>query len=117
MHLTLFSYHLSFSEKMLSGELIFPADKALQILELRVLQRIQRQYCIGKKEIISAIGEGSLTFTIPIKPRLLSSQLMDKKLKQMKELIHEEASLYELQVQYIQGNGNGICLFPLLIGS
>ena len=119
MHISLPTYLLSFSEKTLSGELTFPSDKAIQIIELKVLQTLHKKYCIGKIEIMSVVGESNIEFTIPIKPRTMSLQLetlMDKKLKQIRELINEEASLYALQVQYIQEKRECIDLFPLLIG-
>lgn len=119
MSITLSHYLLSFSEKNVSGTLSFPAEQGIQIMELKLYQRVQQKYLIGQVNIMSEIGAGKVDFSLPFQTKSLSPRLnalLSAKLQKAQDMINEAACTYELKVHYMQDGKVYVTLFDLVIG-
>jgi hypothetical protein len=119
MSITLSNYLLSFSEKTFSGTFSFAADQGIQIMEVKLFQRIYQKYLIAQINIMSEVGLDKVDFSFPFQSKKISSHLHAKlsaKLQKTADLVNEESCSYELKVQYMQNDKVYVVLFDLVIG-
>lgn len=110
-------YILSISDKTIEGELSLSPDIAVHKIKMKLVQRIEAKSNHGKiigRTEIDCGSQKEISFTFTVNPIPLKHNfLLSKKLQEVHDLIHIEASFYELRIIFETENEENVYDMPV----